>query len=68
MPEYQAHRARLRQEYAAIPPGQPVRLAKSTSNLFRTRQRSAAPGLDVRTLDGVIAVVMTAIAVGLTVG
>ena len=45
---------RLRASYAAIPPGQPVRLAKKTSNLFRPRQATHAPGLDVSGLDGVI--------------
>jgi FAD/FMN-containing dehydrogenase len=44
----------LRAQYAAIPPGQPVRLAKRTSNLFRPRRRQATPGLDVRGFDGVI--------------
>ena len=29
--------ARLREAYAALPPGAPVRLAKRTSNLFRFR-------------------------------
>ena len=29
--------ARLREAYAALPPGTPVRLAKHTSNLFRFR-------------------------------
>ena len=29
--------ARLREAYAAWPPGTPVRLAKHTSNLFRAR-------------------------------
>ena len=29
--------ARLREAYAAVPPGTPVRLAKHTSNLFRFR-------------------------------
>ena len=36
--------ARLRHQYAAIPPGAPVRLAKSTSNLFRYRD-SRTPNL-----------------------
>ncbi len=40
--------------YATIAPGERVRLAKSTSNLFRTRRRSSAPGLDVAGLDGVL--------------
>lgn len=47
---------RLRASYAAIPPGAPVRLAKKTSNLFRPRAATNAPGLDVSGLDGVIAV------------
>ncbi len=38
---------RLQAGYAAIPPGQPVRLAKRTSNLFRFSGRSAVTGLDV---------------------
>lgn len=45
---------RLRESYAAIPPGQPVRLAKKTTNLFRQRSASSAPGLDVAGLSGVI--------------
>src|SRR5215472_16995197 len=40
--------ARLRHQYAAIPRGTPVRLAKSTSNLFRFRDSS---GPEVVTLD-----------------
>jgi FAD/FMN-containing dehydrogenase len=40
--------------YAALPPSQPVRLAKRTSNLFRPRSPSRAPGLDVSGLDGVV--------------
>jgi len=36
--------AQLRRAYAAIPPGTPVRLAKSTSNLFRFRD-NGPPGL-----------------------
>jgi FAD/FMN-containing dehydrogenase len=48
--------ARLRASYAAIPAGQTVRLAKKTSNLFRPRTRSDAPGLDVSGLAGVISV------------
>ena len=42
--------------YEAIDEGQPVRLAKSTSNLFRIRDTTAAPGLDVSGLVGVIAI------------
>jgi FAD/FMN-containing dehydrogenase len=47
---------RLVDSYRAIPPGQPVRLAKRTSNLFRPRARVDAPGLDVSGLDGVISI------------
>ncbi len=42
--------------YAAIPAGQRVRLAKRTSNLFRPRTAAGGAGLDVRQLDGVLAV------------
>ncbi|WP_435771106.1 FAD-binding oxidoreductase [Nocardioides sp. SYSU DS0651] len=47
---------RLADSYAAIPQGEPVRLAKRTTNLFRARAASTAPGLDVSGLDGVIEV------------
>ncbi len=47
---------RLRASYAAVPPGSQVRLAKPTSNLFRPRESTRAPGLDVSELTGVIAV------------
>ena len=47
---------RLTESYAAIPQTAPVRLAKSTSNLFRTRSRTDVPGLDVTGLRGVVAV------------
>ena len=56
---WEAHAAavrRLKESYDAIPPGEPVRLAKRTSNLFRARSRTSAPGLDVSRLDGVIEV------------
>jgi FAD/FMN-containing dehydrogenase len=46
--------ATLERQYAAIPAGQPVRLAKKTSNLFRPRPKPTAPGLDVQPFDGVI--------------
>ena len=45
---------RLRADYAAIPVGEPVRLAKRTSNLFRARTASERPGLDVSGFDGVL--------------
>jgi FAD/FMN-containing dehydrogenase len=51
--------ARLRGEYAAIPTGSPVRLAKRTSNLFRARTATASratPGLDVSDFDGVLSI------------
>ena len=53
---YEVCRARLRDQYASIPPGEPVRLAKRTSNLFRTRDRRRSQRLDVAALDGVLAV------------
>ena len=39
-----------------MPPGSPVRLAKKTSNLFRFRDASAAPGLDVSAFGHVLQV------------
>jgi len=51
-----AHRegvARLLASYAAIPAGDPVRLRKRTSNLFRARS-STEHGLDVSGLTGVV--------------
>ena len=56
------HRAavdQLRSAYAAIPPGQPVRLAKPTSNLFRFTHasgRAAVPGLDVSAFSQILCV------------
>jgi FAD/FMN-containing dehydrogenase len=47
---------RLQASYRAIPAGSPVRLAKRTSNLFRARSATGAPGLDVSGLTGVLAV------------
>ena len=47
---------RLLESYRAVPATAPVRLAKRTSNLFRTRPKSNAPGLDTSGLTGVIAV------------
>ncbi len=49
---------RLSESYAALRPGAPVRLAKPTSNLFRSRLSSSTrtPGLDVSGLGGVVAV------------
>ena len=42
--------------YRAIPAGSPVRLAKSTSNLFRPRAKAAGPGLAVEAFDRVLSV------------
>ena len=53
---YRRRRERLRDQYAAIPAGSPVRLAKRTSNLFRARSGAQAPGLDVAAFDGVLSV------------
>jgi FAD/FMN-containing dehydrogenase len=47
---------RLLASYRAIPPNATVRLAKPTSNLFRTRAKTSTKGLDVSGLGGVIAV------------
>ncbi len=55
-PRYQRLVTRIREQYEAIPAGSPVRLAKKTSNLFRTRTQVQAPGLDVAAFDGVISV------------
>jgi FAD/FMN-containing dehydrogenase len=54
--EHDAARRRLLAQYAAIPAGDPVRLAKRTSNLFRTRTATDRPGLDVRQFDAVLGV------------
>ena len=56
---FAAHAAgvdRLLASYRAIPADATVRLAKKTSNLFRARAKSTAPGLDVSGLTGVIAI------------
>ncbi|MGE2834016.1 FAD-binding oxidoreductase [Mycobacterium sp. SMC-4] len=47
---------RLLASYRAIPGDATVRLAKPTSNLFRARAKTDAPGLDVSGLTGVIEV------------
>ncbi|WP_433160275.1 FAD-binding oxidoreductase [Kribbella sp. CA-247076] len=47
---------RLRASYQRIPQGEPVRLAKRSSNLFRPRTEIGRPGLDVSGLTGVIGV------------
>src|SRR6476659_1356702 len=48
--------ADLLTSYRAIPPDQRVRLAKRTSNLFRTRSAIRAPGLDVTGLTNVLSI------------
>ena len=47
---------RLLESYRAVPQTATVRLAKPTSNLFRTRARSEAAGLDTSGLTGVLAI------------
>jgi FAD/FMN-containing dehydrogenase len=47
---------RLLESYRALPSTASVRLAKPTSNLFRTRAKADAGGLDTSGLTGVIAV------------
>ena len=47
---------RLLESYRALPATAPVRLAKHTSNLFRTRAKTDAAGLDTSGLTDVIAV------------
>ncbi|MGA8988012.1 FAD-binding oxidoreductase [Aeromicrobium sp.] len=47
---------RLLASYGRIGRGDRIRLAKKTSNLFRPRQGSDSPGLDVSGLDGVITI------------
>jgi FAD/FMN-containing dehydrogenase len=53
---HEAAVARLEASYDEIPAGQTVRLAKKTSNLFRPRAKTDAPGLDVSELTGVISI------------
>ncbi|WP_306367358.1 FAD-binding oxidoreductase [Nocardiopsis sp. CC223A] len=47
---------RLRRDYRSLPPDAPVRLAKPTSNLFRFREPTSAPTLDVSAFTGVISI------------
>ena len=53
---YDALVEQVRAQYDAIPVGEPVRLAKRTSNLFRPRAEAVRPGLDVSAFDGVMEV------------
>src|SRR5579862_5332321 len=48
--------ARLREAYAAVPPGTAVRLAKPTSNLFRFRDATPVARLDVSAFGHVLRV------------
>ena len=47
---------KLLESYQSIPEGAPVRLAKRTSNLFRFRDDTHVPGLDVSGFDKVLSV------------
>jgi FAD/FMN-containing dehydrogenase len=53
---YEALAARLAARVAAVPPGEPIRLAKRTSNLFRARSTDRRHRLDARGLDRVFGV------------
>src|SRR5580693_2875285 len=68
-PAHRAAVARLQHDYAAIPPGSPVRLAKRTSNLFRFPDANAQAGLDVSAFGHVVSVdptTRTAVVGGMT--
>lgn len=53
--DYESAVARLLEQYAALLANEaPVRLAKATSNLFRVRDASSTPGLDVTRFSGVL--------------
>jgi FAD/FMN-containing dehydrogenase len=54
--EHERALEQVRRAYAALPPDRPVRLAKRTSNLFRNRTVTDAPGLDLSALCGVVEV------------
>ncbi|WP_010542411.1 FAD-binding oxidoreductase [Dietzia alimentaria] len=47
---------RLVDSFHRVPEGEPVRLAKKTSNLFRPRTSSSSPGLDTSGLTRVVSV------------
>jgi len=55
-PWYDRQVAQLRDALAQVPAGEPIRLAKTTSNLFRPRIGAAGSGLDVQAFDGVLEV------------
>jgi FAD/FMN-containing dehydrogenase len=54
--DYAALVRSLQDDYARIPPGDRVRLAKRTSNLFRPRSPGQHAGLDVSGFDGLITI------------
>ncbi|WP_067603432.1 FAD-binding oxidoreductase [Nocardiopsis listeri] len=54
--EHLAAAQKLSRDYRALPADAPVRLAKPTSNLFRFREPSSAPALDVSAFAGVISI------------
>ena len=54
--EHERALERAKRAYAGLPPDRPVRLAKRTSNLFRTRSATDAPGLDLSAFRGVVEV------------
>jgi FAD/FMN-containing dehydrogenase len=56
MVQHEAAVEGIRRAYAAIPAGQPVRLAKKTSNLFRYRAEATGHLLDAGPFDHVISV------------
>ena len=56
MTEHQQRMDRLAAQLRALPPGAPVRLAKRTSNLFRTRSSTGHPGLDVTDFQHVLSI------------
>ncbi|MFY9891043.1 MAG: FAD-binding oxidoreductase [Streptosporangiaceae bacterium] len=67
--QHRAAVAAIEQAYAGIPAGAPIRLAKSTSNLFRFRGDSPGYQLDVAAFDHVISVdaeARTAVVGGMT--
>jgi FAD/FMN-containing dehydrogenase len=51
---YDAMLGDVRGQFAQLSPAAPIRLTKSTSNLFRTRAAATSPGLDVAGFDGVL--------------
>jgi len=51
---YQAAADQLLHDFRGLDSDAPVRLAKRTSNLFRMRDASASPGLNVSAFSGVL--------------